>query len=151
MRASVFAKREPTDPVKPDQWDQRTLDTLRCRVAWAAISNNSLVGASWTTMLDHLGLANTKRLSVLGDGAVDLGQGGRTVQRLHERRVGRRHLSRRRAHPVAVEKMFDNRSAARQWGESRGQELIEMEGPKFIDQLKPSARPRAIPPNPSMA
>jgi hypothetical protein len=69
MRISVFAKRQPAAPSQPGQWKDRVLEKPGCRVAWAAIAASHLIGASWRRMLERLGLENTPRLSVLGDGA----------------------------------------------------------------------------------
>ena len=69
LRVSVFAKRDPAAPATPEQWGERVLEKPQVRVARAAIAASYRIGASWEKMLVQLGLENTPRLSVLGDGA----------------------------------------------------------------------------------
>ena len=138
MRVSVFAKRERSGPAQPQEWDQRVLEKPTCRVAWAAIAASNRIGASWQRMLKHLKLENTPRLSVLGDGArwiwdeaakrfkmvvnVDW-----VVDVYH---VGE-HLH------ACAQKMFGaGGPEAQDWGGSRLEELIRLEGPQFIQCLR---------------
>ena len=137
MRVSVFAKRQPTEPVEPAQWGERVLEDPACRVAWAAIATSHVIGASWRGMLEHLGLEETPRLSVLGDGARwiwdEAAKRFKVIVNV-EWVVDVYHVG-EHVHACA-QKMFGvNTSQAKQWGTSRVEELIEIEGPKFIDRL----------------
>jgi hypothetical protein len=137
MRISVFAKRLPTGPAEPSQWDQRVLEKPACRVAWAAIAASHVIGSSWRSMLEHLGLEDTPRLSVLGDGARwiwdEAAKRFKVIVNV-DWVVDVYHVG-EHVHACA-QKMFGvNTSQAKQWGTSRVEELIEIEGPKFIDRL----------------
>jgi hypothetical protein len=138
MRISVFAKRPAADPAEPSQWNQRVLEKPECRVAWAAIAPSHLVGASWRRMLEHLGLQNTARLSVLGDGARwiwdEAAKRFKAIVNV-DWVVDIYHVS-EHVHACG-QKMFGvGTAAAKQWGTSQTERLIEMEGPKFIEHLK---------------
>ena len=138
MRVSVFAKRLATRPVEPSRWKERTLEKPQCRVAWAAIADSRRVGASWEKMLEHLGLKNTARLSVLGDGARwiwdEAARRFKAVVNV-EWVVDVYHVG-EHVHACG-QKMFGlGTDQARKWGASRLEELIEMEGPKFIERLE---------------
>jgi hypothetical protein len=137
MRMSVFAKRLPTGPAEPAQWNQRVLEKPACRVAWAAIAASHVIGASWRRMLEHLGLENTPRLSVLGDGARwiwdEAAKRFKAMVKV-DWVVDVYHVG-EHVHACA-QKMFGvNTPQAKQWGTSRVEELIEMEGPRFIERL----------------
>lgn len=138
MRISVLAKREPTEPAEPWQWSQRVLERPGCRVAWAAIAASHVIGASWRNMLKHLDLEDTPRLSVLGDGARwiwDEAAKRFKVMVKVDWVVDVYHVG-EHVHGCA-QKMFGvNSPQAKQWGTARVEELIEMEGPRFIDHLR---------------
>jgi hypothetical protein len=138
MRISVFAKRQPAAPSQPGQWKDRVLEKPGCRVAWAAIAASHLIGASWRRMLERLGLENTPRLSVLGDGARwiwdEAAKRFKAIVKV-EWTVDVYHVS-EHLH-VCGQKMFGaGTPAASEWGTSRIEELIEMEGPRFIERLR---------------
>jgi len=137
MRISVFAKREPTSAAEPAQWGERVLEQPGCRVAWAAIAASHVIGASWRKMLKHLGLEDTPRLSVLGDGARwiwDEAAKRFTMILKVDWVVDVYHVG-EHVHGCA-QKMFGmNSPQAKQWGMARVEELIEMEGPRFIGHL----------------
>ena len=137
MRVSVFAKRSVSEPAEPGQWEERVLEKPACRVAWAAIAASHVIGASWQRMIGHLGLENTPRLSVLGDGA-------RWIWDEASKRfkaivsvdwvVDVYHVS-EHVHGCAQKMFGAGTPTAKQWGTSRVEELIEMEGPRFIERL----------------
>jgi hypothetical protein len=138
MRVSAFVKRPAAAPAVPADWDKRVLEEPSCRVAWAAIAASEEVGASWQRMLKHLGLEGSERLSVLADGArwiwdeaakrfklvVDV-QWVVDVYHVCE------HL-----HDCAKAVFGAGTDPAKQWAEARVAELIEMQGPKFIERLQ---------------
>lgn len=137
MRISVFAKREATEPAQPAQWGKRVLEQPGCRVAWAAIAPSHVIGSSWRNMLKHLGLEDTPRLSVLGDGARwiwdEAAKRFKVIVKV-DWVVDVYHVS-EHVHGCA-QKMFGmNTPQAKQWGTAQVEQLIEMEGPKFIDHL----------------
>ena len=137
MRLSVFAKRLPTAPAQPAQWQSRVLEKPACRVAWAAIATSHVIGASWRGMLEHLGLKSTPRLSVLGDGARWIwDEAGKRFKGIVsvDWVVDVYHVG-EHIHACAQKLFGVNTPQAKQWGTSRVEELIEMEGPKFIDRL----------------
>jgi hypothetical protein len=138
LRVSVLGKREATTPALPEQWNQRVLEKPACRVAWAAIAASHVIGASWPRMLEHLGQADTPRLSVLGDGARwiwdEAAKRFKMILKV-DWVVDVYHVS---EHINAcAQKMFGvGAPQAKQWGTSRVEELIGMEGPKFIESLQ---------------
>jgi hypothetical protein len=138
MRISVFAKREPAAPAGPREWEDRVLEKPACRVAWAAIAASHLIGASWRRMLEHLGLTNTPRLSVLGDGARwiwdEAAKRFKAIVNV-DWVVDVYHVS-EHVHGCAQKMFGAGTPAAKQWGTSRVEELIEMEGPGFIQRLE---------------
>jgi hypothetical protein len=69
MRLSVLARREPSAPCEPEQWDTRMLNEPKARLAWCAVADAARVGSSWRRMARRMGLCDADRLSVLGDGA----------------------------------------------------------------------------------
>lgn len=138
LRVSVFAKRQAALPALPEEWDQRVLEKPACRVAWAAIAASHVIGASWPRMLRHLGLADSPRLSVLGDGARWIwDEAAKRFKLIRDVDwvVDVYHVS---EHVNAcAQKMFGVGSPrARQWGTSRVEELIAMQGPAFIESLQ---------------
>jgi hypothetical protein len=69
MRLSVLARREPSAPCEPAQWDTRVLNEPTARLAWCAVADAAHVGSSWRRVGRRVGLCDADRLSVLGDGA----------------------------------------------------------------------------------
>lgn len=138
MRISVFAKRATAAPAQPSQWRERVLEKPACRVAWAAIAASNVVGSSWRRMLEYLGLQDTPRLSVLGDGARWIWDEAAKRFKLIvnvEWVVDVYHVG-EHVHDCA-QKMFGvHTPQAKQWGTARVEELIEMEGPGFIARLR---------------
>ena len=138
LRVSVFAKREAAAAATPEQWDERMLEKPQVRVARAAIAASYRIGASWEQMLVQLGLGNTPRLSVLGDGAKwiwdEVAKRFKLVQNV-EWVVDVYHVG---EHIYECgQKMFGAKSPeAKRWGEFHLEDLIGMEGPKFIESLR---------------
>jgi hypothetical protein len=138
LRMSVLAKRAAGDPAQPADWETRVLEKPQCRIAWAAIAASHLIGASWGRMLEHLGLNNTPRLSVLGDGARwiwdEAAKRFKAVINVdwvvdvyhiieHVNDCGK--------------KMFGSAAPqAAAWSEAQVTALIELEGPAFIERLR---------------
>lgn len=138
MRISVFAKREAAEPAEPSEWEARTLEKPACRVAWAAIAASHVIGASWTRMLERLGLTSTPRLSVLADGARwiwdEAAKRFKAVVDV-EWVVDVYHVS-EHVNDCGKKMFGAGTPQAAAWGTSRVEELIELEGPKFIERLK---------------
>jgi hypothetical protein len=137
MRISVFAKRQACEPALPEQWEQRVLEKPECRVAWAAIAASHLVGASWRRMLEQLGLENTPRLSVLGDGARWIWDEAAKRFRVivHVDWVVDVYHVGEHVHDCGQKMFGAGTPEAKRWGTSRLEELIELEGPRFIERL----------------
>lgn len=138
MRINVFAKREPTTPVGPALWDKRVLEKPGCRVAWAAIAASYRIGATWKQMLGHLGLEQTPRLSVLGDGARWIWDEAAkrfvaitTVDWVVDVFHVNEHI-----HACAGAMFGKETPAAKRWATQRVEELIDVEGPRFIERLR---------------
>lgn len=138
MRINVFAKRLPTQPALPAQWKERVLEKPECRIAWAAIANSQMVGASWQRMLEHLGLKNTPRLSVLADGARWIWDEAAKRFKIisHVNWVVDVYHVAEHVHDCAKQMFAAGTPEAREWSSARVEELIEMEGPKFIERLE---------------
>ncbi len=138
MRVSVFAKRPASDPAEPGQWQERVLEPPHCRVAFAAIGASHLIGASWSRMLEHLGLENTERLSVLGDGARwiwdEAAKRFKAIVNV-DWVVDVYHVS-EHVNECGKKMFGPGTPQAARWGTQRVEELIELEGPRFIERLK---------------
>ena len=137
MRVSVFAKRKAAEPATPEQWEERTLEKPTCRLAWTAIATSEQIGASWEVMLERLGLKTTPRLSVLADGA-------RWIWEEAAKRfnfivdvnwvVDVYHVC-EKVQGCAKEMFGIGSAASEQWATAKVEELIRLEGPRFIDGL----------------
>jgi hypothetical protein len=138
MRVSVFAKRPASSPAEPSQWQERVLEPTQCRVAFAAIGASHLIGASWSRMLEHLGLKNTERLSVLGDGARwiwdEAAKRFKVIVNV-DWVVDVYHVS-EHVNDCAKKMFGMGTPQASEWSTQRVEELIELEGPRFIERLK---------------
>jgi hypothetical protein len=138
LRVSVFAKREAAEPAEPSQWEERTLEKPACRLAWAAIATSDQIGASWEVMLGRLGLQNTPNLSVLADGARwiwdEAAKRFKAIANV-DWVVDVYHV---------CEKIQDCAKAmfgtgflpGKAWAAAKVEELIRLEGPKFIEGLE---------------
>lgn len=138
MRVSVFAKRVATRPALPQQWEQRVLEKPQCRIARAAIAASNRIGAGWSQMMQQLGLLDTPRLSVLADGAKwiwdEAAKRFKMVQNV-EWVVDVYHVG-EHIHACGQKMFGTSTSEAKDWGASRLEELIRMEGPRFIQSLR---------------
>lgn len=137
MRLSVFAKRPAALPAEPGQWKDRVLPEPTARVAFAAIAASHCIGSSWLTMLKQLGLADSSKLSVLADGARWIWDEAAKRFKLMttvDWCVDVFHVS-EHLHACAG-KMFDpGTPGAKLWATTRIEQLVEMEGPRFIEKL----------------
>jgi hypothetical protein len=134
MRLSVLAKRQAALPATPAQWKDRVLSAPTARMAVCAIAPANVVGSSWKRLADHLSLPRDHPLSVLADGA-------KWIWREAAKRFGKDtrwivdifHVS-EHLHTCAKE-MLGNSPMARQWADAQLERLIEIEGPRFINEL----------------
>lgn len=69
MRLSVLARREPTMPAQPKDWETRVLNDPTAKLASCMIADCNHVGASWRRLLKRVGLEDDAELSVIADGA----------------------------------------------------------------------------------
>ncbi len=138
MRVSVLAKRKKAEPAEPEQWKERTLEKPECRLAWAAIAASEQVGASWEAMLNRLGLRNSPRLSVLADGARWIwDEAAKRFKAVLEVDwvVDVYHVC-EKIQGCAREMLGIGSAATQEWAASKVEELIRLEGPKFIENLE---------------
>ena len=69
MRIGIFSKRERGEPASIDNWDTRDLPRPHVRVAFAAIEKSKRFGSRWGRWATRLGIRDTSKMTVLGDGA----------------------------------------------------------------------------------
>ncbi len=109
---------------------------LYCRLFTTATS--LAIGFSWNRMLEHLGLEKTLRLSVLGDGARwiwdEVAKRFKLIADV-DWVVDVYHVG-EHVHACAQEMFGAHSPQAKQWGTARVEELIDLEGPRFIDRLR---------------
>jgi hypothetical protein len=138
LRVSVFAKREVAEPAEPAEWKERTLEKPQCRLSWAAIATSDQIGASWEAMLKRLGLQNTPRLSVLADGARwiwdEAAKRFKVVVDV-EWVVDVYHVCEKVQDCAKAMSSVDSASNEA-WATAKVDELITIEGPKFIEGLE---------------
>jgi hypothetical protein len=138
MRLSVFAKRPAASPATPEQWKDRVLPETTARVAFAAIAPSYRIGSSWKRMLERLGLADSIKLNVLGDGARwiwDEAAKRFKVIAAVDWCVDVFHVS-EHLHACAGEMFGRGTPGAKLWATTRMEQLIEMQGPRFIEKLQ---------------
>lgn len=138
LRLSVFAKRPAGQPVGPEQWKDRVLPAPAARVAFAAIAASHCIGSSWLRMLKQLGLEDSPRLSVLGDGARWIWDEAAKRFKLMtavDWCVDVFHVS-EHLHDCAGRMFGPQTAGAKLWAATRMQQLIEMQGPRFIEKLQ---------------
>ena len=138
LRTSVFAKRQAAEPAEPEQWKDRVLEKPECRLAQAAIAASEQVGASWQVMLQRLGPQSIERLSVLADGARWIWDEAAKRFKLIANVswvVDVFHVS-EKIHDCGKEMLGVGSEAASQWAAARVEELIRLEGPRFIERLE---------------
>ena len=69
VKAAVFARREPGEPITPAEWDERDLPPPSVRSVIAAVGEAATFGPGCLAEATRLGLTDPTRISVLGDGA----------------------------------------------------------------------------------
>jgi hypothetical protein len=134
MRLSVLAKRKPALAAMPRQWKNRVLEEPTARMALCAIAPAHVVGSSWKRLVERLGLAAHDPLSVIADGAKWIWiEAAKRFGPDTQWMVDVYHVS---EHLHACGKqMLGEGSGARQWAEAQLERLIEIEGPRFIEEL----------------
>lgn len=138
MRLSVFAKREAGEPATPAQWKDRVLPAPAVRVATCAIASSHRVGATWRRMLGRLGLKRCPQLSVLGDGAKWIWDEAAKRFKLVadvDWCVDVFHVS-EHLHACAGRMFGPQTPGAKLWAATRIEQLMDLQGPAFIEQLQ---------------
>ena len=138
MRLSVFAKRAAALPAEPSQWKDRVLPQPAARVAFAAIAASHCVGSSWRAMLKRLGLEQIASLHVLADGAKWIwDEAAKRFKMIRDVKwcVDVFHVS-EHLHRCATAMFGARTPGAKLWASTRIEQLIESEGPAFIESLK---------------
>jgi hypothetical protein len=134
MRLSVLAKRPAALPASPRQWKDRVLEDPTARVAICAIAPAHVVGSSWKRLAKRLGLAPQDPLSVIADGAkwiwIEAAKRfGPDTQWIVDVFHVSEHLH------ACGKQMMGEGSMARQWAQKQLERLLEIQGPKFIEEL----------------
>ena len=135
MRLSVLARREAGSPVKPGDWDQRTLPDPTAKLAVCAIAHCRRVGASWQRLSERAGLKDCENLSVIADGAKWIWDQAR--QRLSKKAewcVDVYHVS-QHLHECA-KRLLGEGAAAQAWAKARLEHLLEHAGVSLIERLQ---------------
>jgi hypothetical protein len=148
MRLSVFAKREAGGPATPGQWRDRVLPEPTARVAACAIAPSHCVGSSWRRMLAQLGLERCPGLSVLADGAKWIwDEAAKRFKRVAgvDWCVDVFHVS-QHLHACAKRMFGADAPGARLWAATRIGQLMELQGPAFIEQLRGERAAAAVAP-----
>lgn len=138
MRLSVFAKREAGEPATPDRWNDRVLPEPAARVAACAIAPSHCIGASWRRMLERLGLADCPTLSVLGDGAKWIwDEAAKRFKRVTAVDwCGDVFHICEHLHACAGGMFGAQTLGAKLWATTRIEQLMELQGPAFIERLQ---------------
>lgn len=143
IRQSVISKRVPASPVPAERWDDRVLDPPTVRVAICGVAHCNIIGSSWERLAKALGLPKDQDLSVIADGAKWIWDQaakrfkGQDVQWV----VDVYHVM---LYLFAAAGTLGT-TAAKQWVGKRIIELIEMNGPRFIEHLKAIGPPDSSP------
>jgi hypothetical protein len=69
VKLGIFAKRALGEPATPAEWDERDLPKPTARVCFAAMETSEEFGKRWRPYANRLGIIETEKISVLGDGA----------------------------------------------------------------------------------
>lgn len=137
MRLSVLSKRKSADPATPEQWQERVLPPPTARLAWTAIADCQKVGAGWKRMLDHVGVKNDAALSVIADGAKWIwDQAGKRLPGAHAQWVVDIYHVSQHIHDCGKALFGETSRRSRAWSEEQLQRLIELSGPKYLQELK---------------
>ncbi len=75
MRTAIFSKRQKGEPASAENWDSRELPSPHMRRAIAVIESAEQFTARWGRWASRLGIHDTSKVSVLGDGAVWIWEG----------------------------------------------------------------------------
>jgi hypothetical protein len=134
MRLSVLGKRPAALPATPQEWKQRVLGEPTVRMAICAIAPAHVVGSSWKRLAQRLGVAPRDPLSVIADGAkwiwIEAAKRfGPDTQWI----VDIFHVS-EHVHACGKE-MLGEGVAARRWAQRQMDRLIQLEGPRFVEEL----------------
>jgi hypothetical protein len=134
MRLSVLAKRPAGLPAAPGQWKDRVLEEPTVRMAVCAIAPSNVVGSSWKRLADRLGLSKQDALSVIADGArwiwIEAGKRfGPNTQWIVDIFHVSEHLH------ACAKQMLGESPMARQWAQKQLERLLELEGPRYIQEL----------------
>jgi hypothetical protein len=135
MRLSVLARREAGSPVKPGDWEHRTLPDPSAKLAVCAIADCRRVGASWQRLSDRAGLRECDNLSVIADGAKWIwDQARRRLSKKAEWCVDVYHVS-QHLHECA-KLLLGEGAAAQAWAKERLDHLLEHAGVSLIERLR---------------
>jgi hypothetical protein len=136
MRLSVLSKRESADPAVPEQWDDRVLPTPTAQLAWTVIADCDKVGAGWKRMLDHVGVKKDATLSVIADGAKWIwDQAGKRLPGINAQWVVDVYHVSQHIHGCGKAMFGDGNPKSKAWSENQLKRLIELGGPKFLEEL----------------
>jgi hypothetical protein len=139
MRLSVLAKREPTTPAEPEDWDRRVLNEPTAKLASCMIAGCDRVGASWRRLSERVGLQRSADLSVIADGAKWIwDQAAKRLSGQAKWCVDVYHVS-RHLHDCGKALLGEGRRA-RDWADDRLMHALRHNGAGLIDRL---ARERA--------
>ena len=142
IRQSVMSKRRPAPAAEPAQWEDRVLEAPAVRFAICAIAPCGHIGASWERLARSLGLSKEQALSVIADGArwIWLQAKKRFTGPEVQWVVDVYHVMLYLFAVVAAR----GEQKAREWVGERVVQLIEMQGPKFIEHLRATGPPDAL-------
>ena len=141
IRQSVMSKRRPALPATAEQWEDRPLEAPTVRMAVCAVALCEKIGASWRRLAGSLGLPKEQALSVIADGARWIWSQARKrfpgpdVQWV----VDVYHVM---LYLFAVVAAWE-KTRAEEWVGAKVVQLIEMQGPKFIEHLRNTGPPDA--------
>lgn len=142
IRQSVMSKRKPALAATARQWEDRALEAPTVRMAICSIAPCGHIGSSWERLSKALGLSKKQALSVIADGArwIWLQAAKRFTGPDVQWVVDVYHVM-LYLHAVVATR---HRAAAKQWVGERMLQLIQMEGPKFIEHLQSTGPPDAL-------
>jgi hypothetical protein len=136
IRLSVLSKRESANPATVEQWDRRILPEPTARLAWCQIADCQRVGARWEWMFDHAGVNDDSTLSVIADGAKWIWeQAARRLPKAHTQWVVDVYHVSQHIHACGKELFGEGSPEAKAWSAEQLERLIELSGPRFIEQL----------------
>lgn len=69
VKVAVLGRREPGEPIRPSEWEERDLPAPSVRSVVAAVEEAAAFGGRCAAEATRLGLTDPKALNVLGDGA----------------------------------------------------------------------------------